>query len=360
MRILHVTNHFHPCVGGIERHVLDLCRHLSARGHVSDVLCLDKCSDGSRLPPEGTHHGIKIHRVPFLDLKYYKPGRGVLKHAKHYDTIHIHGLGYFLDLFAATKGLHKKRLILSTHGGFFHTGTLRLAKGLHFRTLARASLKRMDAIVAVSGQDLETFSHISPRVRHIPNGIDFSLFRAGPKEPKSFLYLGRISRNKRVPLLLEAFRLAARKDGELKLRLLCSGPAPELSRIKSMVASPGLEQSEVVESPSEIEKLRFLASSQFFVSASGYEGFGISLLEGMASGCVPLVNNIRAFRDILEGRGFLIDYSNKEEAALKMLEAAASDHKALRKAVRERAMQYDWGPIMREWEEVYVWDQQSS
>jgi len=70
------------------------------------------------------------------------------------------------------------------------------------------------------------------------------------------------------------------------------------------------------------EMLRKLYSqAEFIVSASRFEGFGISIVEGMASRCIPVVNSIEAFKLLVKhGKtGFLIDFDNKDEAASRIL-----------------------------------------
>ncbi|MBL7160311.1 MAG: glycosyltransferase family 4 protein [Candidatus Aenigmarchaeota archaeon] len=349
MKILHVTNHFHPCVGGIERHVLDLCIQLRKRGHTSDVLCLNRCPDGNHLPCEGEHQGIKISRVPFLDLKYYKVGRGVLSKLKGYDVVHVHGMGYFLDMIAATKCIHRKRIILSTHGGFFHTKKLGLLKRLHFQTAARLSLQAVERVVAVSRQDFERFSCVSGRVEHIPNGIDSQQFRVGKKCGKGIVSVGRFAPNKRIDLLVKTFRRVAEMDKGVRLTIVGGG---EIGQLRGMVE--GFEDNIVFAGDvSQEEKFGLLANAGFFASASEYEGFGISVLEGMASGCVPLVSPLPTYNDILNGKGFLVDYRNPEKAAGQILEILGKDMTLLRKRAREEARKYDWPHVMEKWESVY-------
>jgi len=353
MKILHVTNHFYPCVGGIEKNVLDLCEQLIKRGHVSDVMCLNRCSDGRKLAPRGKHGKIRIFRVPFIDMKYYKVGRGVLGRVREYDIIHVHGLGYFFDLLAMTKHVHGKRIILSTHGGFFHTKNLSLLKKIHFRTFTRLSLKSVDRVVAVSKQDFERFSGVSERIEYIPNGIDFGRFQGNAeKDEKMFVYVGRIAKNKRIDNLAKAFRVVCEGDRKTRLYILGDDFDGLVPGLEKMVRGWGLERNIVFKgNVSEKEKLECLAKSGFFVSASEYEGFGISVLEGMASGCIPIVNNIKPFKDILGGEGFLVDYSNPEEAGRFILGAEQSA--GLSKNARMAAKGFDWKECISKMNRVY-------
>ena len=89
------------------------------------------------------------------------------------------------------------------------------------------------------------------------------------------------------------------------------------------------------------------------ISASEYEGFGISVLEGMASGCVPILNDIPSFNEILNNCGFVIDFSEHEAAANKILEILKTDISKIRKSARKEVKKYDWEKIVKKWEKVY-------
>ena len=52
---------------------------------------------------------------------------------------------------------------------------------------------------------------------------------------------------------------------------------------------------EIIEGASDDELLELMADSQYFVSASEYEGFGLSALEAMAAGRIPVLNHIPSF-----------------------------------------------------------------
>jgi alpha-1,3-mannosyltransferase len=359
MKILHVCHHFYPCIGGIERYVEDLCRNLVKLGHVSDVVCLNTCSyKGERLPGFQELDGIKIHRIPYLNLKIYKIAPGVLKFIKNYDIVHVHGVGFFSDFLAAAGVYHKKPLILSSLGGIFHTPSLLRLKKAYFNIVSRMVLKRFDSIIAISRKDLNLFSRISSRVICIPPGINLDEFKTIPRRPEknTFLYVGRISKNKRLDNLIETFYHVSKEMPEARLYVVGEDWQGIQPQLKQLVTERGLEGNVSFEGAvSREELLGYFSRSEFFVSASEYEGFGISVVEAMAAGLVPIVNSIDAFKELItnEEDGFLIDFSNPKKAADEILKITAERNSKVAEKARIRAFNYSWGKTILRLEEVY-------
>lgn len=359
MKILHVYNHFYPCVGGIERYVEDLCLELIKVGHRSDVCCLNTCSGSKeKLRPYEIHKGIGIHRIPYKDLRYYKVAPHILKVARKYDLIHIHGLGFFLDLLASTKRLHKKPLILSTHGGIFHTKKIMPAKKIYFNLLARRTLSAIEQVIAVSRNDEKLFSQISRNVVFLPDGIAFKTYSGIKRKPikGAMVFIGRLSPNKRTDRLIEMI-YELKKRGK-KYRLYVAGPSIEKEREKLEKMARKGNVSENVKFLGEItekEKLDLLSKAEFFVSASEYEGFGISVLEAMAAGVPVIVNDIAAFRNFVEDgkNGFIVDFAKAKNICGVLDGIKRYNLREISEKAQKEAKKYDWKALANRIEDIY-------
>lgn len=358
MRILHVCNHFYPCIGGIERYVEDLSKNLVRLGHESDVVCLNTCAyTGEKLPALEEYSGIKIHRLPYLNLKFYKPSPGIFKLFKDYDLIHVHGIGFFSDFLAITKFVHKKPLVLNTHGGFFHTKKLRLMKKLYF-TWNRLSLGAFEKVIADSRSDESMFSVICPDIEHIPNGIPLDEFQVERRpEPYTLLYVGRLSRNKRIDILIETVALLKKSLPNVKLKIVGEDWEGIQKELELLADHRGMSKN--VEFLGKIERRELtehLSKATFFVSASQYEGFGISVLEAMASGCPVVLNDIPAFREFVNHgeNGFLVDFTDYESVAALLDGLMEKDLSDVSKEAMKTAVKYDWKTIVKKIESVYM------
>jgi len=359
MKILHICPHFYPCMGGIEKHVGDLCKNLIKLGHESDVICLNTCAySKKKLPKFEIHERIKIHRISSLNFKLYKFAPSVAKYIKDYNIIHIHGIGFFTDFLVLTKFLHKKKLILSTHGGIFHTKDYILLKKFYFYCLEKFILKGIDKIIACSKNDYKLFSKINSNIKLIKNGIDCGHFSKVKRKPKknTFIYIGRISENKRIDNLIKTFYFI-KKKANFKLFVIGKDWQGLRNDLEKLVKEKKIEKNIIFTGKVDNQNLlKYLSKAEFFVSASEYEGFGISVLEAMAMGLVPVVNKIEAFRNFIENdkNGFLIDYSKPKKASESILNII-SDKNLLKisKNAQKTAKEYDWKMVIKKIIKLY-------
>lgn len=348
----------------METYVSSLCKHLKERGIRADVATLDYLfKTNERLPAYEHCEGTDIIRLPSAGNPRYFLAPRLLELLPRYDLVHVHGVDFFVDLLGACKIAHGKPVVLSTHGGFFHTAWFPSFKKAYFKTVTRAALRGVDRVIASSPQDEALFRQVSNRVRAVENGIDYQRFASVRKEvgvrDGRLLFIGRISKNKRVDLLIEA--LARLKETIPAASLTIAGPDWEGlgAGLKHQAAGLGLGDSVRFTGvlPQE-ELLRELAAAHLFVSASGYEAFGLSTVEAMASGTVPAVNRIRAFEDIIEDgeTGFLTNYSDTEAAAEKLRSVLKLPRDTLREIgskARERAAGFDWANVVGEIVDIY-------
>ncbi|MDO8634094.1 MAG: glycosyltransferase family 4 protein [archaeon] len=366
MKILHVTNHFHPCIGGVETFVKDLCLNLVENGIYCEVLCLDKCPKaGRKLPHTSDFEGIKVTRTGFFDLKYYKPSFSfgkILGLVQEYDVVHVHSLGFFSDFFLATKSLHKKPVIVSTHGGIWHTKKFLPLKNIYVDFFQRFFLlSRADAVIADSNNDFEIFSKKFQKTILIENAVNTSRFLA-PKEKKStdsFIFLGRLSRNKNLSALIGSFALVCNGRPSAKLFIVGKNFDEDLGNLEKIVKEKNLEKNVFFTGELGEEKLRHIVNEcSYCVYSSSFEGFGISVLELMGAGLIPVLNNIPTFTRFVdhEKNGFItdfLDYSTAARSILHALNLGEKEKKRLSSNAAEKAKEFSWGEKISPYIETY-------
>ena len=256
MLIVHVVRQFHPGVGGLETVVRELASAQVKAGHRVRVVTLDRLfnvAGTQKLPAREMLDGIEIIRIAYFGSSRYPLAFSVLRHIKDADLVHVHAIDFFFDYLAWTKPWHGRKLVVSTHGGFFHTKYASRLKRVWFQTVTRLSLKFYAGVAAVSASDFERFSSIRPHgLVCIENGANVSTFRgaAADRLQKSIISLGRFAKNKRIDRLIEFARALRRYDSEWKLTLAGRPGDLQAEEVSALVETAGLSDAiDVVASP---------------------------------------------------------------------------------------------------------------
>jgi len=320
MRILHVVRQYAPAIGGLEGYVALLAREQRRGGHEVRVLTLDRVfdGDGAQLPASEVMDGVPVERVSFRGSRRYPLAPAALKRLGDAEVIHVHGVDSFLDMLTASRLFHRKPIILSTHGGFFHTGFAQRLKRLFFSTVTRWSLMGVRAVLASSIQDRDAFARLWPeRTFLVENGVDVAKFsglaqtETQPGSP-TIIYFGRIAPNKEVPRLLRWF--AALRAVAPGWRLIVAGKpmGVALSNLAGEAGRLGIADAvEFHQTPDDATLRALIARSSVYACASSYEGFGIAAVEAASAGLFPVLSDIPPFRRTLEqiGFGIAVDFA---------------------------------------------------
>lgn len=360
LKILHLCRQYWPSVGGVERFISDLATRTTARGHQVEIATLNRVwNDPRRLPEHEVVNGIPVHRLPFVGGPLFFFAPVVYSLFAQFDLLHVHNTDFFLDFAAATRFIHRKPFVVSTHGGFFHTASHQRLKRLYFSLVTRQSLRNASVVVPNSAADERRFGPYARRCVRIDNAIDYAKFAQVQPTPVSgrIITVGRLSENKQVGTLLGVFAVTRQLWPELTLTVVGDGPLRGV--LERQAQALGIDKLvRWLGAVSDVELLTELASAQLFVSAARYEGFGLAVIEAMAAGLIPVVNEIEAFRDLIEpGRdGFLADYADTPKAAQAWLNALSlsTDHRLeMSRQARSTVMRYDWPNAINQFEGVY-------
>jgi alpha-1,3-mannosyltransferase len=292
----------------------------------------------------------------------YPVAPAVLGAIRGYDLVHIHAIDFFVDYLSLLRRVHCIPLVVSTHGGFFHTHRARAFKEWYFKTVTRQSLGGVGAVVCVSQHDREMFAGIVPpeRIRVIENGANLDRFWSLKKRVETGLVLGisRLAENKRVDKVLQA--MAALKTRHPQLRLEWAGAdfGHLRSTLERRVVELGLEGRVHFHGAVGGEELQqLLQRAHLFVSASSYEGFGLSTIEAMSAATVVVVTAVGAHPDVVRNglSGWLVDQdaiglTAAMEHVLSMPQAKLAE---MGDAARAATRRFSWSQIAPRYEQLY-------
>ena len=302
--VLHVVRQFLPNRGGLEDVVANLCRVLPERGYRVRVLTLDRLFvDPARtLPHTETISGIEVVRIPWQGSTRYPFAPSVFRHLAEADIVHVHAIDFFYDALALGWLLHRKPMIVTTHGGFFHTRAHSTLKRIWFNTLSRLSATAYQAIACCSQSDKAMFDRIAQsRTVLVENGADTAKFAdaAANAATRGLITIGRFSANKQLPRLLDAVKVLVSQNA--KWRLTIAGVPSDLTEqdLRKAIADRGLVGNvRVAIGASNAEVGAMMRDASLFVSASEYEGFGLVAIEAMSAGLLPVLQPNDAFASL--------------------------------------------------------------
>jgi alpha-1,3-mannosyltransferase len=357
LKVLHVVRQFDPSTGGLETYVSELVSRQMAKFDVS-VLTLNRVFGGrTRLPHleewgEGT-----IIRVPFVGFRrLFLPliGPHILK---DFNIIHIHAADQLLDVIAALSLLWPMKMFVTTHGLFFHTKTLANVKKLYLKTITKWSLSHVQTIFAVSSNDAAILKKI---------GVDSALLR-NPIVPlgnflcegRDLIYVGRISANKRIDALIKFMAHLVPSEPLIKLHLVGADNDGLWRRLSDDVVRHDLQDHIHYHGYLRTAALIEIARTcGFIVSASRYEGFGLSVIEGMSIGLLPCLHFNPAFTETVElsGCGLLTDFDDPSRAARDFAAWFPKVGPAERKAAAGFAHAQSWDKVVDIYERYYLAD----
>ena len=157
------------------------------------------------------------------------------------------------------------------------------------------------------------------------------------KTPFSLIYIGRLTELKRVTSLVESISMVRSKLPEVKLHVIGDGPKHKEVRRRIEVLQLSQNVSMHGYMP-EREKIELLSSCAVYVSNSVFEGFGIPLVEAMATGTVPVVSDIEGHRFAFQNDnvGYLV--KNTEEMATKITDLLSNETERSRLAGNGRRL----------------------
>lgn len=331
MKILMIISNFYPNIGGTEKQCFELSSALSSAGNEVEVFTRNTSS----LPEIEEIGGFKIRRVKtfgplFLDsLIFLLKVFWRVAFGERFDVVHAHMVSSFaISVFIGAK-IRKAKSVFSVSGGK-DLNEFTMSKKTLFGRVKLAVLKLMPLKILVKNN--QTFKwlidngYLKWKIINFKNGVDTFKYRVPIIDEKNrakekigvlgfnFLFVGRISAEKRVKEFIEIFSDIVDSQDRKDFNLLVVGDGPMLDEIKKTVSSLKLE-NRIFIFGKRYELYDFYFASEVFVLPSISEGLSNSMLEAMSCGLAIVGSKVGGACDLIKNgeNGCLFEPLNKKE-----------------------------------------------
>ena len=371
MRIVQTPARFYPFIGGVENYVYNLSKELARLGQEVQVVCARE----PEAQENESRDGIEIKRLPYIGKvanTNITPALPFALFQQDFDLIHTHlPTPWSADWSLIISRLKSRPLVLTYHNDIVGQG--RAGKlAIFYNSTGLPFLLKTSAKIVIT-QDKYINSSIYLRnyrnkIKVIPNGVDIDRFRPRSytkkeAESKVLFFLGLLDKYhayKGLDDLLKALAIVRKQLPGVKL--VVGGGGELLGHYRDTAANLGLSQNVEFQGFIPDEKLpECYNRCDVFVLpsvSSEQEGFGIVLLEAMASGrpvistdIVGVAGDVKRFN-----AGRIVRPRDINALAQAILEILLDEELAREMGRRGRTLvegKYNWKKIGRDMLEIY-------
>ncbi|MCP1997430.1 glycosyltransferase family 4 protein [Flavobacterium sp. HSC-61S13] len=311
MKVLQVVTSL--STGGAEKLIVDMIPNLQKQGHLTDVLVLKDMESGFRNQLKASTNG----RVFFMSKgSVYNPWHiiKIVKYLHRYDVVHVHLFpALYWVVLARFISFSKTRIVYTEHS----TNNRRRQSKI-WRAVDKVIYRGLDSICCITAatkKNLDQHLGRDTAAKIINNGIVVENYK---NKSAKFEYLPQGFN------LIQVSSFRSQKDQMTVIKALKYLPE-EISVI--FVGDGGLRQEheDFAEKLDLMHRVIFLGNrydvpellnfADVAILSSYYEGFGLSIVEGMAAGKPAIASDVEGIKEIVDGYGLLFEQGNEKELA---------------------------------------------
>lgn len=360
----------YPTYGGSGVVATELGSALAERGHsvhfISYALPM-RLSD--RFHENLTFHEVEISNYPLFDFPLYTLALAskmveVARYEK-LDIFHCHyAIPHAASAYLARQILvdQKVRVITTLHG----TDITLVGLEPSFLPVVKFSIEQSDGVTAVSRflrEKTLTNYGINKDIEVIPNFINTQKYRripdptlqsaCAPGHEKILVHTSNFRAVKRVQDVLRIFDAVRKK---VPSRLFLIGDGPDRSACEQLARELGIQDS-VRFFGKQTDFVNILSIADLFLMPSQSESFGLSALEAMACEVPVISSSVGGLPELqIHGQtGFIAEFGDIDRMARYAIDLLTNPakHQTFAAAARTRAMEFEAGKIVTQYEQYY-------
>lgn len=340
-------------VGGVETQLLSVLGRLNKDRYNVSVCCI---KEPGVLGEKAAEDGLKVIALNLMKSNRFDPGiarqisRTVREHNIHVLWPHQYVANLYGRMALLTTGT--PAVVSSFHALYDNPK-------MHRRLFNRLLSGRTDAMVAVSNAvaaDMKRYDRVGDeKIRVIHNGIDLSVFDIAasktdcrkvlglPEDDMIVGTIGRLSKEKNHKVIIDAL---LRMPAGVKGLIIGDGPLRKVLEMEGgdRVYFTGQMEYNVIPLA--------LGAMDIFCSSSLWEGFGMAVVEAMASGLPIVASDINSHREVLGDAGLFFPAGDagalakslnmiRDDTSLRCLLAGKSKERAALFSIDETVAAYD-------------------
>ena len=359
MKIALVSPYDYPYPGGVTEHIAALDKHFRALGHDTRIIAPSTTQDNGlddhiiRVSDEisNVHFSGSTARIT-LSPAVYRRVKKILND-EQFDIVHVHEPTVPMLSVAVLRHSH------AVNVGTFHAYRESNAIYEYMRPIVKSFVDRLDGRICVSDVVREYVTQYFPGdYTIIPNGIDCSRFASPDIQPieqyndgrPNILFVGRLEKRKGFRHLIRAYRTI--KEAVPDARLLVVGAYNDKDKTPFVRYARATKLRGVhfvgYVPPEELPRY-YRTATLFCAPSTGFESFGIILLEAMAAGLPIVATDIAGYRSVVQDGvdGLLFPKGDERALAEALIELLRDPARrvSMSAAGKRKAAQYDWDII---------------
>lgn len=312
--IIQISAYYPPHLGGQENAVQGLARQLAYAGHRVQVLT---SAIGGGAVGDASEEGVLVRRLSGLVFGHApimpRFPMELFRAAKADTIVHLHiGQAFTPEMVWLVSKLCRFKYIAELHIDFEPSGPVGVLLPLYKRLVLKRVLLSAASIMVLNEKTLHTVRDVygyTGNVEILRNGIDEAFFAIGrpafkPEPPKvlRLLSVGRLSKQKNLPVLMHALLLAKRK-----VHLDLVGEGEEGEAIKGVIADLGLETVTMHGRQDRKAIMGLYKTCDALIMPSLYEAQPLVLLEAMAARIPIIGTEVVGVADHIRGAGIIVE-----------------------------------------------------
>jgi len=368
MKIALVSPYDYAYPGGVNNHIASLEEHFTRMGHEVKIIAPSSKPKNAGQnenaivigKPVPIRASGSVVRAPISPMLMFSDRIKKMLELEKFDVVHIHEP--MMPALAVSVLHHAEGMVIV---GTFHATRSNSFGYTIWKPLLRRWMNKLDGKIAVSKAAMEFISRYFPGdYEIIPNGIDLQHFtdKAPPVEKYrdgklNILFVGRLEKRKGFKYLLGAYERVKREFPQC--RLIVVSPHSRLSKKYENIAARRNLKDVVFAGYVSFDDLPgYYNTADIFCSpATGWESFGMVLMEAMATGKPVVASDIPGYAGLIShGVEGLLVKPQDEKALASALMSLLRD-KAMRERMGEKgklkAKDYSWDVVARKVMEYY-------